>query len=718
MSGTTHAADDVPVQSASTKATHTNGTANGKLNGTAHASDEVAAQIAADAKVREIRVSADGTRVVYQLQQSYKVAESMEADLWLADADVPDSARLLVSGACYNGGVQFHPDRRRIAFLSDRASPGKASQVYVLDFVDGADVEPEMLKTGTKGVQGFEISPDGAFVAFASASEVGADVAGKIKAKDDAKVYGAKTGLARLMLYSFATGETSVVRGIRADMHVESFTWSPDSKELLYRLRENKGPEYAEMPVILERIAVTGENPEPTVVGTYPRSPAGQNLWVGSGHIADLQSYIPSNTLDARTLFVHAVGEPLSAGVAGSEGGTTRLYGSCEDAVRIVNMQVGSASPGAEGLIAVEVCNDIDTHMDVVACSADGVCKTFTLFETDDDAIWFSAWDAKRVVDASGDVSYIFAAVLSSAIRHEPPNAWTVRLDSKGTVVTRTKLSSHLQWLSDAPRLRTEVVYWKAKDGTPLNGLVRYPPGYKSGTLPTVLFLHGGPYRRMIPDYMPYFCNWREILAWDGYLVLSPNYRGSQGRGHEFAHAANLGVGVLDWPDCESMVDEMIQRGVADPDRLGIAGWSHGGSLGAWGVTKTKTRFKVAIIGAGATNWEGMVMESGSPELEIAIGQSTPWDHDAPEASTRKTSPVHSVSGVSTAVLILHGDKDERVPLGQAVGFWRGLKRRAAKRGREAAELVIYPREPHGFVERKHAEDVLIRVLAYCRAWL
>jgi dipeptidyl aminopeptidase/acylaminoacyl peptidase len=148
-----------------------------------------------------------------------------------------------------------------------------------------------------------------------------------------------------------------------------------------------------------------------------------------------------------------------------------------------------------EGFIAVEVCNDIDTHMDVVVCSAKGVRKSVTIFETDDDAIWFSAWDAKRVVDASGEVSYVFAAILSSSIRHEPLNAWTIRVDSKGQLKARAKLSSHLQWLVDAPRLRTEVVYWKAKDGTRLSGLVRYPPGYKSGTLPTVLFLHGGPYR-------------------------------------------------------------------------------------------------------------------------------------------------------------------------------------------------------------------------------
>lgn len=82
--------------------------------------------------------------------------------------------------------------------------------------------------------------------------------------------------------------------------------------------------------------------------------------------------------------------------------------------------------------------------------------------------------------------------------------------------------------------------------------------------------------------------------------------------------------------------------------------------------------------------------------LQAAIGQSAPWDHDGQEHSTRKTSPIHSVAGVETAVLLLHGEKDERMNVGQAIGLWRGLKRRASERGREGAQLVIYPREPHG----------------------
>lgn len=85
---------------------------------------------------------------------------------------------------------------------------------------------------------------------------------------------------------------------------------------------------------------------------------------------------------------------------------------------------------------------------------------------------------------------------------------------------------------------------------------------------------------------MPYFCNWRELLASFGYLVISPNYRASQGRGSSFASSGSAGIGIYDWSDCDSMVDEVIRRGWADEQKLGIAGWSHG---------KKKTEFTFLI---------------------------------------------------------------------------------------------------------------------------
>lgn len=121
--------------------------------------------------------------------------------------------------------------------------------------------------------------------------------------------------------------------------------------------------------------------------------------------------------------------------------------------------------------------------------------------------------------------------------------------------------------------------------------------------------------------------------------------------------------------------------------------------------------FKAAIVGAGVSNWESMVMEAASPELEVsshkeyaestysvflqgALGGISPWNGRMNKTS-RKESPVQRVAGVTTAVLILHGEKDERVPLGQGIGLYRSLKRTEGP-CKDRVEMVMYPREPHG----------------------
>jgi dipeptidyl aminopeptidase/acylaminoacyl peptidase len=170
------------------------------------------------------------------------------------------------------------------------------------------------------------------------------------------------------------------------------------------------------------------------------------------------------------------------------------LYGDTEDAVRIVNM----SSDSEDSMIAVEAFSDVDTHIDAVSFEGNTMKTLFTLFQTQEDAIWFGSWDARKTMDGNGNVSYVCAAVLSSGIRHEPPNVWACRVSGEQREISnKIKLSSHLQWLADAPVFKTEVMRWKAADGTELSGLVRYPPGYdvSHGRLPTVLFIHGGPYR-------------------------------------------------------------------------------------------------------------------------------------------------------------------------------------------------------------------------------
>lgn len=451
-------------------------------------------KIASSPKIRDVKISPDGRRILYQVQPFYRVSEITTSQLWLAETDSAHSARQLTNGDFNDRAGVWHPDGKRVFFLSDRHEAGKAGHIFVMTIGREGQIESEATAFSKgfedKNVQKFEISPDGNFVAFVVAGD---KVDGKSRhrqqLKGEPKVFGAKADLARLKLFDIRTGIVSKVPSMFADKHVESFAWSTDSKELLCRLLENKGAEFAEMEVIMERVAISADekgqqNATGLVVRRYPRAPSGPTIWLSSGHIVSTQSYEPSNVLDARTLTAHRF-----------DGIENKFYGLTEDAVRIVDMGYGTQSRNA--MIAVEVCTDVDTRIDVLNFVDDrdgNIIVLSSLFETKgEEAIWFGAWDAKCCVSEENEISFVFAAVLSSGIHHRPPNIWSIRVQATAPQ-KRLQLSSHLQWLADAPQIKTKVIHWESTDGIKLSGLVRYLPGY-NGLLPTILHIHGGPYR-------------------------------------------------------------------------------------------------------------------------------------------------------------------------------------------------------------------------------
>uniref|UniRef100_UPI0018925F4C alpha/beta hydrolase family protein n=1 Tax=Catenulispora rubra TaxID=280293 RepID=UPI0018925F4C len=170
-------------------------------------------------------------------------------------------------------------------------------------------------------------------------------------------------------------------------------------------------------------------------------------------------------------------------------------------------------------------------------------------------------------------------------------------------------------------------------------------------------------------------------------------------------------VGGAEFTDILAGIDLLVAEGVADPERLGISGWSHGGFMAAWAVGQTE-RFKAAIVGAGISDWG---MQAGTGEcgvVDAALGGSTGWDGPGPHIHDRN-SPISYASRIRTPVLILHGEEDTNVPLSQAVHFHRALRHFGVEH-----EFVVYPREGHGLHERVHQLDALGRIRAWCDRWL
>jgi dienelactone hydrolase len=316
-----------------------------------------------------------------------------------------------------------------------------------------------------------------------------------------------------------------------------------------------------------------------------------------------------------------------------------------------------------------------------------------------------SAWDGRVESLTASSSGEAVAALASTAyepgeVHCGPPGGRLIRLSD-----TRPHLR-RIRWGTQA-RLS-----YKASDGLDLDGLLILPVGRRrqDGPFPLITLVHGGPYDRYCDDLnTTWFAP--QWLATAGYAVFLPNPRGGQGHGHAFAAAVAGRVGLEEWTDILTGIDLLIADGVADPDRLGIDGWSHGGFMAAWAVGQTD-RFKAALMGAGVSDW-GMQAATGEEgALESGLGGSIGWEGPGPHLHDR-LSPVSFASKVTTPVLILHGEDDTNVPLGQATYFHRALCRFGVEH-----EFVVYPREGHLIMERNHRIDVLRRTRAWFGRWL
>lgn len=279
-----------------------------------------------------------------------------------------------------------------------------------------------------------------------------------------------------------------------------------------------------------------------------------------------------------------------------------------------------------------------------------------------------------------------------------PREVWTVQIARTSPKWTRiTTLNEHLLDLTSGVH---EWVEWYAEDGQQMQGLLVRPSNARPGKrLPLIVHPHGGPTGITANEYMSP-ARWVYRLTQRGFAVFMPNYRGSTGRGIEFAEA-NIGdMGGRDFQDIMAGVDALIERGIADEEKLGIGGWSYGGFLTAWAITQTD-RFKAAVAGAAITDWLSFHGTSYLCAWDSLHYQADPYVRGS---VYERFSPMLYIANARTPTLILHGEKDGDVPLSQGVELFRALREHGVE-----SEMVIYPREPHSVSETPHVRDLLQR---------
>jgi dipeptidyl aminopeptidase/acylaminoacyl peptidase len=228
---------------------------------------------------------------------------------------------------------------------------------------------------------------------------------------------------------------------------------------------------------------------------------------------------------------------------------------------------------------------------------------------------------------------------------------------------------------------KVQPVHWKSKDGIALEGIATFPAGYvEGGKYPFLVLPHGGPESNDELRFDPF----SRMVAGLGYVVLQPEYRGSTGYGAAFMAAIYQHSGDRAYQDVDSATDYAIAQGWADPNRLTIFGWSAGGFMTSWTVTQTG-RYKAAIEGAGITDWGSFLWTSDIAQSDY----DARWTDEDPEPF-RKFSAVAYANKVTTPLLILHGEADQRVPTFQGTEYFQLL----AARGK-TVRLVTYPGSPH-----------------------
>ena len=264
----------------------------------------------------------------------------------------------------------------------------------------------------------------------------------------------------------------------------------------------------------------------------------------------------------------------------------------------------------------------------------------------------------------------------------------------------------HDAWLKDLKLGAVEDISFRAKDGNEVHGLVTKPPSYEPGKkYPMVLRIHGGPNWQSGHD----FNLERQLLAAHGYVVLAVNYRGSYGRGAKYGESIWGDWGNKEVMDLQAAVDYVVKTGLADPDRLGVGGWSYGGILTDY-LIASDGRFKAAISGAGSANQISMYgVDEYIFQYNTEVGP--PWKNL--DAWVKLSYPFFKAERIHTPTLFMGGDEDANVPLVGGEQMYQALKTLGVP-----TELVVYPGEFHEFTRPSFLKDRFERYLAWYDKYL
>ena len=601
------------------------------------------------------RWSPDGKRIVYVLTKADLEKSAYDSNLRIVDADGKNDRQLTFArGADFR--PRWSPDGRLLAFVSDRDG---RNALWLID-PDGG--EARKLVDPPTPLREFEWSPDGKSIAFSRLDEPAPEQAKRAEEKDDARVVGEGAKRVHLHVADVASGD--VRRLTSGELSIWTFQWSPNATEIAFDRGPGIGLDDLYHTDIYSVNVESGELRPLVVQPGSDRSPV----------------YSPDGKWLAFTTWggVHDWLLEQDVHVMPAGGGESRNVSKAYD-------RTPEAIFWSDSQLYVEGPHDTTTQLYRVDVG-----------DPREGTRWTDTTRAEGVIgDAHvhrGRAVYVYQSTT------EPPELF---VDGK-------RLTHHNDAYRDRDLGETRVIRWKnPKDGLEIEGLLTLPVGYESGRVPLLTFVHGGPASRFDQGYLGYLGHIYapQVLAAHGFAVLRPNPRGTGGYGEAFRRANRGDWGGMDWIDINAGIDKVIADGIADPDRLGLMGWSYGGYMAAWALGHSD-RFKAVSVGAPVVD---LLSFHGTADIRDFIPSyfgPVPASLD----TLRAHSPLWHLKKTNAKVLIQHGEADDRVPLSQGTMLYRMLDELGVD-----VTMVTYPRTPHVPREPKLRMDIMRRNLELFR---